>query len=267
MILSEKIIAHFNKNLHRHFNEELTINYKKGVFDLQAGEQHLKLGVYKENAFSLYNVITDNDIDKEDVLDIHLAQDQLARRETQIFSIIRSKLHLNKKVFARKCVVEKINATYARLFLNAHHLMEYATAAFHYGIFLNDELIAVAAFSKGRKMNRLPSYLRSFELVRFCCKDGITVTGGLSKLLKHFVADKKPGDIMTYVDNQWSKGSGYIKCGFKLTGETKKQEFLIDKTTMERTYYKGEKYDQKKFYITQNLGNLKLILTIDKARL
>lgn len=257
----EKIIARFIENLQRHFNNELKLIYKKSVLDVRAGKEHLKIGFFKENTFELYN--STSCIEAEDKLldiGISVALDQLVRREHQMFSIIRSKLKLNRKVFARKCVVKKINAPYAKLFLNAHHLMEYATAAFHYGLFLNEELMAVAAFSKGRKMDRLPKDKRSFELVRFCCKEGTTVTGGLSKLITHFISEKDPGDIMTYVDKQWSYGSGYLKCGFKAIGETKKQEFLVNKSTFERSYYKGETYDPRKFYLAQNGGNIKLVI-------
>jgi hypothetical protein len=269
--LTPKIIERFIENLQRHFKNvgyaekpDLKIHHKKQVYTIDTGKHHLTMGVYRENPCELYGSISSKEND-EKAPDFQLAQDQLARREIQIFSIIRSKLQLNKKIFARNCQVKKVHANYARLFLDAHHLMEYATAAFHYGLFLDEELIAIAAFSKGRKMDRLPAHLRSFELVRFCCKDGITVTGGLSKLLKHFLADKEEaGDIMTYVDNQWSRGSGYIKCGFQIIGETKRQEFLINKATCERSYYKGEKYNPRKFYVTQNLGNLKLVLNAKK---
>jgi hypothetical protein len=260
---AEKIIARFSKNLQRHFKDQLKLSYKKNIFEIVAGKEHLKIGIFKENTFELYNSTSCVDDDKKlEGIRFSIALDQLVRREQQMFSIIRSKLQLNKKIFARKCDVKKINATYARLFLDAHHLMEYATSAFHYGLFSNDELIAVAAFSKGRKMDRLPADKRSFELVRFCCKEGITVTGGLSKLLKHFIKEKQPGDIMTYVDKQWSYGSGYLKIGFKSIGETKRQEFIVDRNTFERSNYKGEEYDQRKSYLVQNGGNLKLVYTV-----
>ena len=268
MILSEKIVDRFVKNLQRHFNDELRISYKKSILEIYSDKERLKIGIFRENIFELYNLTTC--IEAEDKLSgigISVAVDQLARREQQMFSIIRSKLKLNTRVFARKCEIKKINPTYAKLFLDAHHLMAYATAAFHYGLFLNKELIAVATFSKGRKMDRLPPDKRSFELVRFCCKDGITITGGLSKFLKHFISEKQPGDIMTYVDKQWSYGHGYLKCGFKSIGETRKQEFLINKSTLERSYFKGETYDPRKFYLAQNGGNIKLVYSIDKAQL
>ncbi len=259
----EKIIARFTENLQRHFNNELKLSYKKHILDISTAKEHLKIGIFKENTFELYNSTSCIEADdKLSDISISVALDQIVRREHQMFSIIRSKLQLNCKVFARKCEVKKINAPYAKLFLDAHHLMEYATAAFHYGLFINEELIAVAAFSKGRKMDRLPAHKRSFELVRFCCKEGTTVTGGLSKLLKHFISEKEPGDVMTYVDKQWSYGTGYLKCGFKSIGETKKQEFLVDKKTFERSYFKGETYDPRKFYLTQNGGNIKLVYSI-----
>lgn len=261
---SEKIIDRFQKNLQRHFKQELKLSFKKGVLSIVAGKEELRFAIFKESICEFYNSTpcsVDDTVPGD--IKIHIAQDQLARRELQMFSIIRSKLQLNTTIFARKCQVKRINTTYAKLFLDAHHLMEYASAAFHYGLFFNEELFAVAAFSKGRKMDRLPADKRSFELVRFCCKEGVTVTGGLSKLLQHFIEEKEPGDIMTYIDKQWSSGSGYLKCGFKLHGETKKQEFLINKTTYERHNFKGEKFDPKKFYKVQNCGNLKLVYSID----
>jgi hypothetical protein len=260
---SEKIIERFTRNLQRHFKDQLKLSCKKNVLEIAVGKENLKIGIFKENIVELYKSTSCVEEEKTpDEMRISVALDQLVRREQQIFSIIRSKLQLNKKIFARKCTIKKINVTYAKLFLDAHHLMAYATAAFHYGLFSNDDLMAVAAFSKGRRMDRLPADKRSFELVRFCCKDGITVTGGLSKLITHFITEKQPGDIMTYVDKQWSYGSGYLKCGFKLIGETKKQEFIVNKSTFERNYYKGEDYDERKSYLVQNGGNLKLLYTI-----
>lgn len=177
----------------------------------------------------------------------------------KILAIILSKLNLNQTVFARNCTIEKIDKRTAEDFFNEWHFFGSTTSAYNYGLFYKNELIGAASFSKGRKMNRLPNGKQSFELIRFCCKEGITITGGLSKLMKHFYEEKKAGDIMTYVDKQLSNGDSFLKAGFKKHSETPPLSFLVNKKTFERSLFKEENFDKKLFYKTQNAGNIKMI--------
>jgi len=191
---------------------------------------------------------------------LHL--DQLIREPEKIAAIILSKLHVNKTVFARNCEVKKAEKKEAEEFLEKYHLMNSTRSAFNLGLYYKNELIALATFSKGRKMNRLKADQRSFELIRFCCKAGITITGGLTKLVKNFCEEKKAGDVMTYVDKQISDGAAFIRAGFKISGETEPNYFLVNRTTFERIpANKEEVFDQKKFHLSRNLGNIKLIYT------
>lgn len=184
--------------------------------------------------------------------------DYIISQRKKIIPIILSKLNLNKTVFARNCKIENITKQTAEDFFNEYHFFGSTTSAYNYGLFYNGELIGAASFSKGRKMNRLPEGKQSFELIRFCCKSGITITGGLSKLMKHFYEEKKAGDIMTYVDKQFSNGDSFAKAGFKKHSETPPLSFLVNKKTFERIAFK-ENFDEKQFYKTQNAGNIKMI--------
>lgn len=188
--------------------------------------------------------------------------DYIITRPVKIASIILSKLNLNKTIFARNCSVQKIDKTTAAEFFNSWHFFDSTSSAYNYGLFHKNELIGAASFSKGRKMNRLQSGSQSFELIRFCCKSGVTVTGGLSKLMSHFCEDKKAGDIMTYIDKQFSNGDSFIKAGFVKHSETAPLYFLVNKKTYERISLKNESetYDKKLFFKVQNLGNIKMIL-------
>lgn len=192
-----------------------------------------------------------------------IAIDLLHRVPGKIAAMVLSRLHLNISVFARNCETRKISKSQAEEFISCHHLMGSTESAYNSGLFLKGELLAVASFSKGRKMDRLSEDKRSFELIRFCCKSGISVTGGLTKLIKNFCLEKNAGDIMTYIDKQWSSGNSFIKAGFKKAGETAEHYFLIDRLTYERHFIKEkpELFDHKKYYLTQNLGNIKLIFT------
>jgi hypothetical protein len=187
----------------------------------------------------------------------------IVRSPGKVVAVIQSRLGLNKRIFARNCEVRKIDRPTAEDFLDQFHLMNSTQSAYNYGLFLKTELIAVASFSKGRKMDRLPSGKRSFELIRFCTKEGITITGGLTKLLKFFCREKDPGDIMTYVDKQFSFGGSLIKIGFVKLGETPANYFLQDKQTFERILYKDpdEPYDRAKYVLEKNEGNFKFVYT------
>jgi hypothetical protein len=194
---------------------------------------------------------------------LSLPLDYLVRQPQKVGAIIQSKLGLNTRVFARKCELRKIKKEEAIAFLNTYHLMNSTQSAYNYGLFHNAELLAVSSFSKGRKMHRLQDTQRSYELIRFCCKGGYTITGGLSKLMKHFVFEKKAGDIMTYVDQHWSEGDAFVKAGFKRHGKTEPKVFLIHKKTFERKTLEGEAQtvDLKHYFLLKDCGNLKMIYT------
>ncbi len=187
-----------------------------------------------------------------------------------VLSIICSKIGKNKRVFARNCEIKKVNKLAAETFLNHNHLLGFKSAYFKYALYYQQEIIAIATFSKGRKMNRLEANKRSFELINFCCKKGVSVTGGLSKLIKAFVTHLQPGDLMTYIDKDWSDGSAYLNLGFKIHSETEPQSYVFDQTNFEK--YQLEKLPENIFIalqsnnnnleIVKNSGNLKLVYTL-----
>lgn len=177
-----------------------------------------------------------------------------------IFSRINSLLGQNKRVHGRSCDIRLLDKNTAETFLNRHHVMGFASSYYKLGLFKKDELLAIATFSKGRKMNRLPEGKKSFELIRFCNASGITVVGGLSKLLKHFIKLTDAGDIMTYIDKDQSEGKSFIKLGFKLHSESEPIAFKIDKNSQKRTNQNITNHDIE-MQVVKNSGNLKLIYT------
>ena len=192
-----------------------------------------------------------------------IPEDQLIRQPEILSGIFLSRLNLNRKIFARQCELRKIDRSVSEAFLNNWHLMGATQSAFNLGLYFKDKLVCVASFSKGRKMDRLPEDQRSFELIRFCTMPGVTVTGGLTKLIRHFCKEKQAGDLMTYVDRQLSDGASFLKAGFEKYGETAPNYFLINRSNFERTAVKSKdvSFDHKLFYLTQNLGNIKLVYT------
>ena len=126
-----------------------------------------------------------------------------------------------RRIFARKTKVRRISAAIAMKFLEEHHLWSATKAKHNYGLFANSndtndgELVAVATFSTRRKVVRLGKPRRSHELLRFCSKRDTNVVGGISKLIKAFIKEKKPDDIVTVIDRDWGSGSGWSSLGFE----------------------------------------------------
>lgn len=131
-----------------------------------------------------------------------------------------------RRIFARKTTVRRMQSPVAMQFLDEHHLWGATKAKHNYGLFtvnnnkkqnkdLNkEELVAVATFSSRRKIVRSGKPHQSHELLRFCSKRDSNVVGGISKLIKAFVREKKPDDIVTVVDRDWGDGSGWYSLGF-----------------------------------------------------
>lgn len=195
--------------------------------------------------------------------------DDWVYKNSIVIAIIQSITGNNTRVFARKCEVKKIDKKLAEIFLNENHLHGFKNAYYKYALINNNEIVAMATFSKGRKMNRLTANERSFELVSFCCKKGISVVGGLTKLLQQFITELSPGDIMTYVDKEWSNGQSYLKIGFKLHSETEPQTYIFD--VLNNLKYKANQLpteivtalqnNHKNYQTIYNKGNLKLVYT------
>lgn len=180
--------------------------------------------------------------------------------EARLLSLCRK----NKTIHGRLCKTEPINKSVADNFLKQNHILGSAQSGFKLGLFYKETLVAVACFSKGRKMNRLPAEKRSYELVRFATMPAITVVGGLSKLLKFFEEKHHPGDIMTYIDKDFSNGNSFKRLGFIEDSQTAAQQFVLDLETDKRYYYnrfvkESGIPDGKRFRIIYNSGSIKLV--------
>lgn len=161
---------------------------------------------------------------------IHIWEDQWATKKEIVKSRLTSFFGTSKRVFARKTKIIKLNKIELLAFLKQNHLNEPANAKHKYGLFLGEELVAVSAFSASCPVHRDGVVYRSHQLIRFCNKNGITVVGGLSKLISHFIKMHNPEDIMSYADLDWSDGKSYMRLGFCKIDILAPQTFCINPT-------------------------------------
>lgn len=122
-------------------------------------------------------------------------------------------------IFARNCIAKKINSEIASPFLRDNHRLGHTACKYYYGlytikkgVFPEGSLVAVGSFSNARKWIKEDKIIRSYEWVRYASLPRTRVIGGMGKILKTFIEECKPDDIMSYSDTE---GDVYIKLGFK----------------------------------------------------
>ncbi|WP_237028667.1 hypothetical protein [Pedobacter steynii] len=260
---------------------------EKGIA-FKEGEDRLVLldkGQVAINMVSLQNNVDpeklidlQTDCQKKNIYLVHLWEDIWKTRRNQVLGRIASILGQNKTLHGRKAKVLVINQAEADEFLEENHLQASAKARYKFALDIDGQMVAVALFSGGRPMNRIAADYRSYELIRFASLIGYTVTGGFSKLLKHFINLVQPNDLMSYADKDWSLGNAYDLSGFKLVKESPAVDIWLNRKDDKRVFThrlpiplqsamkEMAKEEQQQFLLENdyirvfNTGNLKYIL-------
>ncbi len=208
---------------------------------------------------------------------IHLWEDVWQTKRAIVESRLMSLFSKSETIPARLTQVQRIDKPTLDKFLINNHLQSKVNAKLKYGLFLpsryfrviqNEKvlqeniskeafLVAVASFSNAKKIIREGQEFRSYELIRFANHKGFTVVGGLNKLLKMFIDEHAPDDIMTYADADWSDGSNYEKIGFERIELTPPLTFELDNEDFTRKLA-NENTEKKVF----NSGNWKFLMKL-----
>lgn len=172
------------------------------------------------------------------------------------------------KVHARKTVVTRISKQTAIEFQQEHHLQEAIEGKYRYGLYHEGELMTIALFNGARIMHNISSEHRSFELIRFCHKATFIVIGGLSKIIKRFVTDFSPDDIMTYVDLDWAQTSSLKTLSFEVQNRIGPLKYWVNPPFrwLIKSISDEEKY-KKMFphgFVKYNSGSIKMTLKLGK---
>lgn len=190
-------------------------------------------GIYwHSDRFSLPNAIKQKqDLSIESNLRlINIFEDEWIYKQEIVKSRLKAILGVQtEKVFARKCGILEISNSEAKHFLDKNHLQGGNSCCYKaYGLKYNNELVSVMTFSKPRKgfgngIQREGLY----ELLKFASKLNLTVVGGASKLLSHFIKQENPKEIYSFADRRWSDGKLYEKLGFERVSVTEPSYFYI----------------------------------------
>lgn len=126
------------------------------------------------------------------------------------------------KIGARKTVVKKLSEQDCINFLNDNHISGFLRFNTAYGLFYNNVLLSVMTFNKPRFNKHY-----EWEIGRFASLQNYSIAGGANKLLKHFIKEHKPKNILSYADLRWGSGDVYEKCGFVFDGLTPPNYFYF----------------------------------------
>ena len=152
-------------------------------------------------------------------------EDWIYKKPEIVENILLSKLGLYRdRIYARKCDFKEISTQDSSVFLNAYHIQGTCPADIKYGLYYNDQLVCVMTFANHRN-NIIGT--PGWELTRFCSLPGIQVVGGAEKLLKHFLRNYNPENIVSFSMNDISNGNLYKKLGF-VRGQINQSYWYID---------------------------------------
>lgn len=153
-----------------------------------------------------------------------------------VMDIIKSALGIFDTIlYARKCVLKKIDNGTAKQFLEKNHLFGHARCSHSYGLYYNDELVSVATFGPCRFNKKYRT-----ELIRFANKIGTTVVGGLGKIVSN--VKSKFDSIISYAHRRIFTGNVYLKCGFTKSHITPPSYFWYSKQHGIINRYKTQKH-------------------------
>jgi hypothetical protein len=209
------------------------------LFLIQIQDSTLILNLLTHSIYSDFTVVIDlqNKVNETNKQLINLWEDVWVNSKEQVIFRIHSLLGLNKKIFGRKTRFSNLDKSDADDFFNRYHLQGSAKAKHTICLLYEEEIVAAASFSEPMNMIRQSPGYTSAELIRFACKGGITVIGGLTKLIKNFSDQLRPSDIMSYADRDWSIGKGYESTGFVLDRVTDVQEIWLKVNELKRYFY------------------------------
>lgn len=161
---------------------------------------------------------------------IHIFEDEWARKRDICENIIRNVLGMDTvRIGARECEVREVTGKDCKRFIEENHIQGFIGFRYGYGLYYENKLVSVMTFGKLRRNLGYKDEDDTYEILRLCTRNGVSVSGGASRMLKAFIKAHKPKRIITYCDRRWSNGDVYEKMGFTFVRDTKPNYFYVIK--------------------------------------
>jgi len=152
---------------------------------------------------------------------IHVFEDEWDNRQEVVKSRIKNLLGVNQfKIHARKCKLITVSKNKEREFLEKFHIQGHARSSIAIGLEYEGNLVSLMTFSTLSRAKGHIAKINHWELLRFCSMLDTTVIGGAGKLLKSFINNYSPQEIISFADKRWSTGNLYQTLGFEKAKDT-----------------------------------------------
>ncbi|MGN1220898.1 MAG: hypothetical protein ACI4TU_08160 [Candidatus Cryptobacteroides sp.] len=210
-----------------------------------------------------------------------VTRDRWERQKLMMRERILAHLGSYIQIYARNCQVRRIDKPLAASFLEQAHSYGDASCKYRYGLFLvrhtghcrlegatesivPGTLVAVAEFSGARRWKKENMTVSSYEWTRYASLPWLRISGGMGKILRHFIEQVHPDDIMSYADLEWSEGLVYEQLGFIPEDSRQPVLFKVDPKGWQREVCTGEQNDDSLYIM--NLGSRKYRLKLKDYR-
>lgn len=168
---------------------------------------------------------------------IHIYQDEWLNQRPVVERTLLSALGDLPKVAARKTDVVLLDNKAANEFYKKNHLQGSTKPAVSVGLYHDDVLVAAMSFAMCRSV-RTNTDKGLWELQRYAAS--MTVVGGASRLLKHFLALDLCHTLVSYSDNRLFTGNMYKRIGFTLVHETEPDYCYVSNSIKDGRIHKSK---------------------------
>ena len=174
-------------------------------------------------------------------------------------SLVKAKLGLCDRVYARKCDVVKLKRDEEKSFFSLNHVAGYTQSSRCFALKLNGEV--KCALSLRRNFNH------EYEIARFATQVNIEVVGGYSRLLscvKRFLIENGITKLVSYCDRDLSpdrNNNFYANHGFKFVSESSliMKYYSLRSTEVNGRHYKThqivDRFSLRKQILVKELGD------------
>lgn len=163
---------------------------------------------------------------------ITIWEDNWQQNRARMESLIRRALRpAEVKLGARETLVAKVPLEQAKEFHEAYHVQGFGLkrAAHHYALFDQADMVAVASFDSVGTLHR------------YTVMDGVSIAGGLKKLIKAYRGHFGDLPIVTFCDRDHFTGCLYRASGFDLTGGSLTMSYVVGPKRVRREHYMKHK--------------------------
>jgi len=181
--------------------------------------------LFKKNDY--HKIKTDLAI-KNNIQLLQIFDDEWISKKNIILSMLKYKLKgIKNRIYARKCEIRIVDSVASKPFLINNHIQGNNRSKIKIGLYHDNELVSLMTFETTR--NGISKTPNSFLLSRFCNKTNHIVIGSADKLLKYFIREFKPSEIITFADKRYSYGDLYFKLGFEKVRDVAESYYIFHK--------------------------------------